>query len=70
MIYFFFGSCIFSTTIKSSIGNKYLAYKLYLINLTEKEVELTIEEFRQYVEDKWQWKHQFFASTSMYNNKA
>lgn len=37
---------------------------------TEKEVELTVEEFRQYVEDKWQWKHQFISSTSMYNNKA
>lgn len=36
---------------------------------TEHEVELTIEEFRQYVEDKWTWKHQFSASTAMYNNK-
>lgn len=33
-------------------------------------VELTISEFQQYVEDNWQWKGSFLASTSMYNAKA
>jgi len=32
-------------------------------------IELTQQEFQQYVEDKWQWRNQFLASTSVYNNK-
>lgn len=33
-------------------------------------VELTMQEFQQYVEDSWHWKGVFLASTSMYNAKA
>lgn len=33
-------------------------------------VELTMQEFQQYVEDNWAWKGMFLASTSMYNAKA
>jgi hypothetical protein len=33
-------------------------------------VELTMQEFQQYVEDNWHWKGTFLASTSMYNAKA
>lgn len=33
----------------------------------ETTVELTTQEFQQYVEDNWNWKATFLASTSMYN---
>jgi hypothetical protein len=33
-------------------------------------VELTMQEFQQYVEDNWHWKGTFAASTSIYNNKV
>lgn len=32
-------------------------------------VELTMQEFQQYVEDKWNWKNEFVASTAVYNSK-
>jgi hypothetical protein len=34
----------------------------------ETTVELSTQEFQQYVEDNWAWKVGFLASTSMYNN--
>lgn len=37
---------------------------------TDEVIELTAAEFSQYVEDNWSWKHQFTASTAMYNAKA
>jgi len=36
---------------------------------TEDVIELTQQEFQQYVEDQWSWKRNFVASTSIYNNK-
>lgn len=32
-------------------------------------VELSMQEFQQYVEDKWHWKNEFVASTALYNSK-
>ena len=37
---------------------------------TDDVIELTASEFSQYVEDNWNWKAQFTASTAMYNAKA
>jgi hypothetical protein len=36
----------------------------------ESTVELSSQEFQQYVEDNWVWKGGFLATTSMYNAKA
>jgi len=36
---------------------------------TDDVIELTHQEFTQYVEDKWSWRNQFVASTAVYNNK-
>lgn len=36
---------------------------------SENEVELTMQEFSQYVEDKWQWKQAFAETASFYNSK-
>lgn len=33
-------------------------------------VELTAQEFQQYVEDNWVWKQAFLAGTSIYNSKS
>jgi hypothetical protein len=36
---------------------------------SEDTVELTMQEFSQYVEDEWQWKEAFAATRMVYNNK-
>ena len=33
-------------------------------------IELSQQEFIQYVEDSWGWKQSFVTTTSMYNNKV
>lgn len=42
-----------------------------MLEYDEREiVDLTNQEFQQYVEDEWSWKQAFAASTSYYNSKA
>lgn len=36
---------------------------------SEDTVELTMQEFNQYVEDDWHWKQDFTATSMLYNNK-
>lgn len=36
---------------------------------TDDVIELTHQEFVQYVEDQWAWKGSFTMTTSLYNNK-
>jgi hypothetical protein len=36
---------------------------------TREELELDDHQFRQWVQDKWVWQHQFAASTSLYNGR-
>lgn len=36
---------------------------------TDTTVELTMQEFSQYVEDKWAWKQTFAETAAFYNNK-
>lgn len=36
---------------------------------SESVVELTMQEFSQYVEDKWTWKQSFAETAAIYNNK-
>lgn len=33
-------------------------------------VELTPEEYSQYIQDDWQWQHDFLTSNSIYSNSA
>ena len=37
---------------------------------TENEVELTIEDYARYVEDKWDWKRSWALHNSIYTTKA
>jgi hypothetical protein len=37
---------------------------------TDTVVELSEQEFRQYVMDDWSWKHNFLASNAMYSAAA
>lgn len=39
-----------------------------MLNMTvDNEIELTYNEFQQYVMDRWDWSHSFKAATSFYN---
>jgi hypothetical protein len=36
----------------------------------EKEIELTGDEYRMFVEDKWEWSQTFFINNSLYSSTA
>lgn len=58
-----------STVMPISYAESYDTIIGMLEMTVDPSVELSMNEFQQYVEDKWTWKQSFLASTSMYNGK-
>lgn len=53
---------------QSYVSSYDTAIKMLEMSVDE-TIELSQNEFVQYVEDSWGWKNTFVASTSFYNNK-
>lgn len=58
--------CAISLPEPKSYESSYnLAIKMLEMSL-DKEIELSYDEFQQYVEDEWGWKNSFTATASLY----
>jgi NOL1/NOP2/fmu family ribosome biogenesis protein len=53
---------------KSYVDSYDTAIKMLEMSV-EEVIELTQQEFTQYVEDNWNWKSQFVSTTAFYNSK-
>lgn len=61
---------VINLPVPSSYETSYNTAIKMLEMTTETTVDLTMDEFQQYVEDNWHWRASFSASTQMYNAKA